>query len=89
LSIRLDRLVPGRRSGKRCSTTARRGARCTVVRSAGSLTAAGRAGKLTVTIPGKVARRKLAPGRYRVSVQATDAGGLRSLVRTLVLTVTR
>ena len=89
LSIRIERLVPGRRSGKKCSTTARRGARCTLVRSVGSLSAAGRAGTLTVTIPSKVARRKLAPGRYRVSVQATDAGGLRSPVRTLVLTVTR
>ncbi len=89
LSVRLDRLVPGRRSGKSCSTKARRGARCTRVRSAGSLSPAGRAGKLTITIPGKVARRKLAPGRYRVSVQATDAGGLRSTVRTLTLTVSR
>jgi CSLREA domain-containing protein len=89
LSIRVDRLVPGRRSGKRCSTTARRGKRCTVARSAGTLSATGRAGKVTLTVPGKLARRKLAPGRYRLSVQATDAGGLRSAVRTLTITVTR
>ena len=89
LSIRLDRLVPGRRSGKRCSTTARSGKRCTVVRSVGSLSASGRAGNVTMTVPSKVARRKLAPGRYRISVQATDAGGLRSAVRTITITVTR
>jgi CSLREA domain-containing protein len=89
LSIRVERLVPGRRSGKRCSTTARRGKRCTVVRSAGALSATGRAGNVTVSVPGKLARRKLAPGRYRVSVQATDAGGLHSAVRTLTFTVTR
>jgi CSLREA domain-containing protein len=89
LSIRVDRLTSGRRSGKRCSTTARRGKRCTVVRSVGALAATGRAGTVSLTVPAKVARRKLAPGRYRVSVQATDAGGLRSATRTLTITVTR
>ena len=59
------------------------------MRAVGSLSVAGRAGNVNLTVPGKVARRKLAPGRYRVSVQATDAGGLRSAVRTLTFTVTR
>ncbi len=89
LSIRIARLVPGRKSGTRCSTKARRGKRCTVVRSVGSLSASGRAGKVTLTVPAKVARRTLAPGRYRITVRATDSGGLRSAARTLTVTVTR
>jgi CSLREA domain-containing protein len=89
LSIEVDRLVPGRRSGKRCSTTARSGKRCTVIRKVGALSATGRAGTVSMAVPSKLARRRLAPGRYRVTVQATDAGGLRSAARTLTFTVTR
>ena len=89
LSIRIARLVPGRKSGTRCSTKARDGKRCTVVRPVGSLSASSPAGKVTLTVPAKVARRTLAPGRYRITVRATDSGGLRSAARTLTVTVTR
>jgi CSLREA domain-containing protein len=89
LAIQIQRLVPGRRAGKRCSATAKRGARCTVARAGGSLTTRANAGAVTITIPAKVKRRKLAAGRYRISIVATDAGGLRSATRTLTLNVTR
>lgn len=89
LSIRIARLVPGRKSGKRCSTKARHGKRCTAVRPVGSFSAPGRAGKVTLTVPAKVRRRALAPGRYRITVLATDRDGLRSAARSLKVTVTR
>lgn len=89
LSIQVARLVPGRKSGTHCSTKARDGKRCTAVRSVGSLSASGGAGKVTITVPAKVARRTLAPGRYRITVQATDSGGLRSAARALTVTVTQ
>lgn len=89
LSIRIARLVPGRKSGRRCSTNVRTGKRCTASRSVGSLSALGRAGKVVLTIPAKVPRRALAPGRYRITVQATDSDGLPSAARSLTVKVKR
>lgn len=78
LTVGVARLTQGRRSGKRCTAKARSGARCTIATSVGSLTAAGKAGALTITIPAKLRGRKLPPGRYRVTVRATDDGGRRA-----------
>lgn len=89
VALRIERLLPGRRSGSRCSVKARRGKRCTVVRLIGRRTHAGKAGAVTITLPRLFAKRKLAPGRYRVTAQATGAGGLRSARRTVTITVRR
>lgn len=78
-TVRLERLLPGRRAGRRCvaPARARRGAaRCTravvvgkpVARSLG-------AGPQTLKLAGG---RTLAPGRYRVTVTARDAAGNRT-----------
>lgn len=89
LTVRVERLITGRRSGSRCSAKAKRGKRCTVVRLAGRHTQAGKAGTVIITLPRLLAKRKLVPGRYRVTVQATGAGGLRSAERTVTISVRR
>jgi len=93
LSFRLDkpatvtlafaRLLPGRLKGKRCLTTLRKGRRCTVVRSAGKLTVRGRAGSDSVAFSGRIGRRALAPGSYRLTV--APAHGRAHAVRFVVV----
>lgn len=87
LAVRIERLVSGRRAGSRCSTKARRGTRCTIVRLAGRHTHRGQAGAVRVTLPRRFGTRTLTPGRYRVTVQATGADGLRSPARILTIRV--
>jgi Tol biopolymer transport system component len=77
VTLKFERLLAGhRKKGKRCSTRVRRGKRCTVVRSAGRLSLAQsrlRAGANSVKFSGKLGRKALVPGRYRLT--ATPAGG--------------
>lgn len=44
----------------------------------GEIAHAGRRGTNAVAVPRRVGGRRLAPGRYRLSVSATDAAGARS-----------
>ena len=79
----VERLRPGRRVGTRCSTTAKRGRRCTAV---------SRAATRRLTLGAGVSRsafsaRALRPGSYRLSIVATDAAGNRSAARTVRFTV--
>lgn len=74
--VRLEfgQIVTGRRSGKRCvkATTKNRTRRaCERVESRGTLSAFGKAGANGVEFRGKVGKRTLKPGRYRVRVTAT------------------
>jgi Glucodextranase, domain B len=88
----IKRLVPGRRKGSRCITgksAPRRGRRCTRVVAAGTLRRTGAAGKRSLKFSGRIGRRALARGRYRMDVTATDAVGNRSAARSLTFTVIR
>jgi len=86
--VTVQRLVNGRRKGGRCLTKPRprRGARCakatTVKRLSSSLPAGAAQLKLTL-------RRPVRPGRYRVTVTATDASGNTSAALRASLTITR
>jgi hypothetical protein len=88
VTLAFDRLLPGRRAkakkvkghkrGKagKCSTRTRRGAKCTVVKRVGRLVLVQsklHAGSNTIAFSGKLGRKALAPGRYRLT--ATPAGG--------------
>ncbi|MDW5598379.1 DUF4394 domain-containing protein [Conexibacter stalactiti] len=77
-TIRIVRERPGRRKGKACALRARRGRRCTVSTSYGTLTRAVRAGRVTVVVAGRVGRRALSVGSIRVEVTVRDAAGNRS-----------
>ena len=89
LSVRVERVTSGRRSGKRCRTGLRRGKRCSIFRLLGTVRATGRAGAVTLRLPARIKKKALALGRHRLTVTATDAAGNRSAVRRLTVTVVR
>ncbi len=83
--------MTGRRDGKRCvkATKANRTKRsCTRYERRGTVTVAGRSGANRVSFRGKVGRRTLKPGRYRVQVSAA-ANGDRSRTATTTFTIAR
>jgi Tol biopolymer transport system component len=74
VTLTFSRLLPAHRKGKRCLTTVRKGKRCTVVRVVGRLTVrAGRKGSNTLKFSGKLGRKALARGSYRLT--ATPSHG--------------
>jgi len=84
VTLTFARLAPGRRKGARCLTTLRKGRRCTVARTAGRLTVRGRKGVNRVAFSGKLGRRTLAPGSYRLV-----ATPLHGTARTVRFTIVR
>jgi len=81
--IAVERSTVGRRSGKTCvKETARlrraKAKRCARYVAAGTLTRAAKAGRVTVAFSGRIGRRALARGSYRVALTATDAAGNRT-----------
>jgi hypothetical protein len=87
LRITVERLVPGRRVGKRCSAKARKGKRCTVAKAAGTLKRSLPAGAVKIAFSGRIGKRKLTPGSYRLTLVATDRAGNRSAPRKLNFTL--
>lgn len=78
VSLRFERALPGRRSGKSCvrpRKSLRRKRKCTRYASAGTLSRQGQAGANSVSFSGRIGRKALKPGAYRVVVTATDARG--------------
>lgn len=89
--LTFEQLVTGRRSGKRCvkATGANRKKRaCNRVEQRGAISAFGKAGSNGVEFRGKVGRRTLKPGRYRVRVTAS-ADGKTSKAATKTFTIVR
>lgn len=78
LALKVDRLRAGRRSKGRCSRRARSGTRCTISRRVATLTRALPRGASAIAFSGRIGSDKLAPGRYRLVLVATDAAGNRS-----------
>jgi hypothetical protein len=87
VQVVLERSVKGRKVGSRCSTTARKGKRCTVFRRGLTTTAAGVQGANKLRLPSSI--RKLPRGTYRLTLVATDAAGNKSLPRRVTLTIVR
>jgi hypothetical protein len=82
--LTLDQAVAGRRRGRRCvrqSRTVRTGRRCTAYVLRGTLEGAGRAGANALAFRGRIGRRALPLGRYRVTFSATDSLGETSTPR--------
>jgi hypothetical protein len=73
VTLRFDRLLKGRIVKRRCRTTAKHGKRCTLARRAGTLTIRARKGANAIEFSGKLGRRALALGSFRLT--ATPAGG--------------
>ncbi len=81
VSLRIERALRGRRSGRRCVRPKRSLAkkrRCTRYKRAGTLERSGRQGRNAVRFSGRIGKRALRRGRYRLTITATDAAGNRS-----------
>jgi uncharacterized protein (DUF2141 family) len=93
VTFRIERASAGRRVGGRCvkpRRSGRRGKRC--IRYSlvsGSFAHAGRAGSNKFKFSGRVHRRKLRPGRYRLRALARDAAGRQSQARRRAFRVAR
>ena len=95
-TLTFDRVVAGRKVKKkgktRCVTAHGRIARkrrCTIYKRSGVLKQNSRAGTVKVIVKGKIGKKKLAVGTYRLTVKATDAAGNKSKRVTARFTVAR
>jgi len=76
--------VKGRRAGEKCKKATarkRKGKRCTIYKSVGSFGVAAKKGVNGKKFSGKLRRRALRPGSYRLSAVARDASGNASVVK--------
>ncbi|HEY1273310.1 MAG TPA: hypothetical protein VGF25_00280, partial [Thermoleophilaceae bacterium] len=76
--FKIERTLPGRRSGGRCrkpTKRLRKHRRCTRYRTAGTLRRSGAAGANRLAFSGRIGRRALKRGPYRLTVAAKDAAG--------------
>lgn len=88
LTFTLTRLTPGRLSAGKCKPAARSGKRCTKRTAVkGSQTLAVSGSTATVAFGGRFAGRKLAAGRYEVSVVPVSATGTKGSAATFALTL--
>lgn len=83
----ISRRVKGRRSGKKCSTRRRTGKRCTTYKKVGTLTRSTKQGKTWFRFNGRIKRKKLSPGSYRVTAVATTSAGLVSPAKNASFTI--
>jgi Ca2+-binding RTX toxin-like protein len=85
VALRIERVAPGRRAGGRCRAPSARNRarpRCKrFLRLRGVLTHSAAEGANRVLLRGRLGRRALRPGRYRLVATATDAAGNRSIPR--------
>jgi uncharacterized delta-60 repeat protein len=84
VTLRFERAADGRRVGRACrpiTSRTRKRRRCRRYVAAGSLRRAGRPGANRVAFSGRIGRRALRPGTYRLVVSAVDAAGNRATAR--------
>jgi len=77
VSLRIEQALKGRRSKGRCVRPSRllRKKKCTRYVKKGTLKRTGVQGPNRVPFSGRIGKRALKPGRYRVVIQGTDAAG--------------
>lgn len=98
-TLRIERVLRGRlltRRGKppackvtRARARASQGKRCTTSRLARTLTGTSAGGALNIPLSGRVGRKRLVPGVYRLTVQARDSAGRLAAPQQLSFTVIR
>ncbi|MBA2349999.1 MAG: PKD domain-containing protein [Solirubrobacterales bacterium] len=88
----ITRKTSGRKVGKRCrplTRANRKRKRCTYAKVLTRIRRAVKAGPVRIAFSGRVAGRRLAPGRYRASIVVTDLAGNASKPALLAFTVKR
>lgn len=89
----IQRKTTGRKSGKKCvayKRKLRKKRKCTRYVAAGTLTRKREAaGSAVLTFTGRVGRKALARGRYRLTIAATDAAGNRSKAKVLTFSIVK
>jgi hypothetical protein len=87
VTVTAERVTTGHRKGAKCLSSVKKGKRCTAyIKVAGTLTAAAKAGTDTITFTGRLGAKRLAKGRYRLTLVAR-AGARTSAAATVVVTV--
>jgi virginiamycin B lyase len=95
LNVRLERVLPGRRSGKRCvaptkGLTRARAKRCTSTVKVTTFTrGGGLSGLNSTSFDAKAGEKALKPGSYRAVLTAADAADDRSTATTAALRVVK
>ncbi len=93
VTMTVRRTIRGYRRGRSCSVRkparVKKPRRCTSRRRVGALRTAGRTGANSVKFSGRVSRRRLARGSYRLSLVAVDPAGNRSRTRSVSFTIAR
>ena len=90
VAFTIERMLPGRRVAQACqprSQRNRKGRACTRLGPAGQFAVNAVAGPNATKFTGRIGRSTLAPGRYRVTLVATDAVGRRSPAKLLAFRV--
>jgi uncharacterized protein len=90
--LAIARRLAGRRVGRRClapSARRRRARPCTRLKRAGTLRRRANYGANGFAFSGRIGRRALAPGRYQVTLTATDSAGNTSRPATRLFTIAR
>jgi hypothetical protein len=92
VALTVDRQVPGRRAGGGCVKPRPRLASkpaCIRLVRVGRLVRSGRLDANSVKFSGRIGKRALAAGRYRVTLVATDAAGNHSRPARVLLRIVR
>jgi streptogramin lyase len=82
--LRFERVLAGRRVRRKCVAPKRRyrkRRKCRRYKHAGTLVRTSKVGRNSVKFTGRIGRKALKRGRYRLVLRATDAAGNRSRVR--------
>lgn len=83
----IARRITGRRAGKKCSAKRRTGKRCVLYKNVGSITKTAKRGRSYFRFNGRMRRKALAPGNYRVTAVATTSDGLVSPAKRASFTI--
>lgn len=78
VTFTIERVLGGRRSGSRCVTATKRNRKakaCKRYKKSGTLTRTGRQGASTLAFTGRIGRKALARGSYRITLVARDPAG--------------
>jgi hypothetical protein len=92
VTLSFERATTGRRSGSRCvkaTSRNRRARRCTLYVAAGKLTRTSPLGLSTLQFSGRIGRKALAVGGYRITAVAADAAGNKSAGRRATVKVVK